>query len=120
MFEVLCIRWCSVWHTPHFSEPTNSASLRKPEASQELSSRSKPESLGVIANTKKSILKPVASSRRDETGGAAAETACEYSPAGYGKRYTAGKSKWTQGYYRWLAEVKISGSAPSSRKARQG
>ena len=25
----------------------------------------------------------------------------------YSKRYTAGKSKWTQGYYRWLAEVKM-------------
>jgi len=25
----------------------------------------------------------------------------------YGKRYTAGKSKWTQRYYRWLAEVKM-------------
>ena len=25
----------------------------------------------------------------------------------YGKRYTAGKSKWTQRYYRWLADVKM-------------
>ena len=25
----------------------------------------------------------------------------------HGKRYTAGKSKWTQRYYRWLADVKM-------------
>ena len=25
----------------------------------------------------------------------------------HGKRYTAGKSKWTQKYYRWLADVKM-------------